>query len=452
LSFGQGALELTASVDGWLDHSLRGGTCPPRGAPFQALPSLAPTTWRCRWLLQHAGAVHADGAVVADARGVLAVASGGQASRLVHAARGPVIDVDGALAPGLVVAHGHLELAHLAGRVPGARGFVPWIGALLSERARASRSELVTAARRAAETLVARGVTTLADIDSLGVVEEALVASPLRVVLYREVLDGARPERAQAALAALDAALMGTPVGYGERLRGLSPHAPHTVSRALLRGLGARRRALPVQVHWSETPDEVEWLAAGTGPFAPLLGPSPRITGLQALAAAGLLDGASLVHGNHPLVGEPELVARAGASIVHCPGTHRFFGRDPFPWAQYRRAGVNLALGTDSLASNDRLDPLGELAVARQALPEVEPAELYDAATRGAARALGLGGRVGEITVGASADLVAYALLDGAAPGGQQPAAALFDAFTAGGVDVESVWIGATLAECVASD
>jgi cytosine/adenosine deaminase-related metal-dependent hydrolase len=423
---------------------------PPGRSP--TLTSPAPTTWRCRWLVQHAGAVHADGAVVADARGVLAIASGGQASRVVHEARGPIVEVDGVLAPGFVVAHGHLELAHLVGRVPGAAGFVPWIGALMGERARAARAELVAAARSAAADLVARGVTTLADIDSLGLVEEALTASPLRVVLYREVLDGARPERAQAALAALDRALAGTLAGRGERLRGLSPHAPHTVSRALLRGLGARRRSLPVQVHWSETPAEVEWLAAGTGPFAPLLGPSPRITGLQALAAAGLLDGASLVHGNHPGAGEPDLVARAGASVVHCPGTHRFFRRAPFPWAQYQRAGVTLALGTDSLASNDRLDPLGELAIARQDLPEVGPGELFEAATRGAARALGLGGRVGEIAIGAPADFVAYALLDGAAPRVPRPAARILDALTAAGVRVEAVWISATLAAGAASD
>src|SRR5688572_195040 len=79
------------------------------------MTALAPSTWRSRWLVRHSGAIHADGAVVADARGVLAVAWGGEAARLVREARGPVIDIDGLLAPGLVVAHGHLELAHFAG-------------------------------------------------------------------------------------------------------------------------------------------------------------------------------------------------------------------------------------------------------------------------------------------------------------------------------------------------
>ena len=69
----------------------------------------------------------------------------------------------------------------------------------------------------------------------------------------------------------------------------------------------------------------------------------------------------TLVHGNHPARGEPARIAASGAVLVHCPGTHAYFDREPFPWSRYRRAGVSLALGTDSLASNDELDMFREM-------------------------------------------------------------------------------------------
>ncbi len=400
----------------------------------------ATVTLRASALVRPDGVVAADGLVTAKGGELVEVAWGGAAARAWGAARGVRHSLDGVLAPGFVIAHGHLELAALADRVPGDGGFVPWIGKLLAARAATPREALADAARQAAAGLLARGATTLADIDSLGLVEAALATSPQRVLLLREVLDGAVSARAAAALAGLPRAAQ---PAAGERSLGLSPHAPHTVSRTLLRALGARRAGRAVQVHWAETPEECAWLADGSGPFAPLLGPSPRTSGLELLAAAGLLDGASLVHGNHPAPGEEELVARAGASVVHCPGTHRFFARPPFPWERYRAAGVPVALGTDSLASNRSLDPLRELALAREAFPWLPLAELYAAATQTAARALGLGGRVGQLAVGAAADCVEFAAT---AP------AAFFDRVTGPGLGITRVWIGGTLAHGPASD
>lgn len=414
-------------------------------------------TLASRWIAPTAEAAFADGACVVVEGRLVAVAHGGEARRLVAAARGAVVEVDGVIAPGLVNAHVHLDLSALAGRVPAPaddpRGpFVAWIGALLRERAAASREVLLAAAADAARGLLVSGTTAVGDIDTLGLSAEALAASPLRAVLFREVLDGARPERAARALDDLEVALAAPLSGAGPRARGLSPHAPHTVSRELLRALGVRRLGLPVQVHWAETVEEVDWLTAGTGPFAHLLGPSPRTDGLALLDAAGLLAGASLVHGNHPAPGEPEALARAGASVVHCPGTHAFFARAPFPWERYAAAGVTLALGTDSRASNGPLDLRAELAAARRALPGIRPGALWHAATAGGARALGLDAEVGVLAPGLAADVVEFDVAPDGAASGRRLSESMFDTLTRGDGLVTRVWCSGRLAVDRASD
>jgi cytosine/adenosine deaminase-related metal-dependent hydrolase len=116
----------------------------------------------------------------------------------------------------------------------------------------------------------------------------------------------------------------------------------------------------------------------------------------------------SLVHGNFPARGEAERIAAAGAVVVHCPGSHAWFEREPFPLEHYRRRGVVLALGTDSLASNEALDLRREMALLRRAHPHLRPEFVWDMATRNGARALGAAGRIGELIPGSAADICAF--------------------------------------------
>jgi cytosine/adenosine deaminase-related metal-dependent hydrolase len=138
--------------------------------------------------------------------------------------------------------------------------------------------------------------------------------------------------------------------------------------------------------------------------------PSPRRAGLELLEAAGLLTRrTALVHGNCPRAGEPGLLARRSVTLVHCPGTHAFFRRPPFPLERYRAARVSLALGTDSLASNEALDLRREMALARASFRGLDPAEIFAMATEGGARALAQP-CLGHLRPGAAADLAAWRL------------------------------------------
>jgi len=343
------------------------------------------------------------------------------------------------LGPGLLDAHVHLDLSALHGKVPARGGFVAWLRRVVRARRELSVAEVRAGARAASRELLRGGTTALGDIDASGVVGRMSVGPGPRRIVYREILDAGSPERTASALAHVRRPLAVRPL----LVEGLSPHAPYTTSSELLRGAGslARRRRLPLSIHWAETAEEQAWMERGTGPFARILSHSPRTPGLELLARAGLLGRrTSLVHGNFPGRGDPERLATVGVTLVHCPGTHAFFARPPFPLQRYRRAGVPLALGTDSAASNAGLDMRREMALLRRAFPGLDPREVYAMATLGAARALGLAGRAGCIRRGAPGDLVAWGLDAGGARG-VRPQLAALEQITAGSPPAVRVWV-----------
>ncbi len=337
------------------------------------------------------------------------------------------------LAPGLVNAHAHLDLSHLGGEIEPPSGMLPWVREVIEKRMAASPQLALEAALRGQARMLATGTTLVGDVDAGDTLTlEQRRAGPRSVVL-REALDAGSPERRSEVLRRLDRALP----SHRLHVEGLSPHAPHTVSEELLAALSdmAKQRSAPVQVHWSESEEECLWCLTGQGPFSELLGPSSGRSGLERLRRAGLLGPrTSLVHGNHPARGEAQELGSSGASLVHCPGSHQYFGRGSFPLDDYREAGVGLALGTDSLASNGDLDLRREMSLLRSSHPGLAPLEVWRAATVGGAQALGLAGRAGEFRTGAWADMVTYADLP-------QSPETLLEALTADLPSVEGVWI-----------
>ncbi|MEO6709852.1 MAG: amidohydrolase family protein [Planctomycetota bacterium] len=386
---------------------------------------------RGTWLAP--GAIHVRGGVIA------AIASPGDLRELRGRAGVEWIELDGcALIPGLVNAHAHLELTGLAGSLSPGRDFGAWVRAILVLRSKQTPADLEGAARAGARRCIEGGATSVGDFDATGAAERALrpTAESVgpRLVLFRELLDardGARTERELARIA-------GPLVRSGLLRTALAPHAPHTVSAALLGAISAaaRSQTLAVAIHWAETKEEGEWLESGGGPFAALLGESPRRSGLELLEDAGLLnERIALVHGNCARPEEIARVARAGATLVHCPGTHAFFERAPFDLRAWHAAGVPVALGTDSMASNSALDMRLELSRLCSSQPWLDPRDAWDMATMHGGRALGLSGLVGELCAGAHADLLAVRAPES---DGQR----CFERLAHGDFDVQQAWVG----------
>ncbi|MFN2646529.1 MAG: TRZ/ATZ family hydrolase [Burkholderiales bacterium] len=189
----------------------------------------------------------------------------------------------------------------------------------------------------------------------------------------------------------------------------LAPHAPYTVSDASFKQVAvlAAELDLPVHVHVHETAHEVERSREEFG-----------VRPLERLRAMKLLSPNLIaVHAVHLNDSDIELLALHGCSVVHCPSSNLKLASGFAPIAKLARAGVNIALGTDGAASNNRLDMFQEMRTAAllakavsgdaQALPA--QASLH-AATLGGARALGLDDRIGSIVPGKSADLTAVAM------------------------------------------
>lgn len=218
----------------------------------------------------------------------------------------------------------------------------------------------------------------------------------------------------------------------------LAPHAPYTVGDEPLRRVAtlARELGLPVHIHVHETADEV---AQGIERH----GCRP----LERLARLGLV-GPELVavHAVHLEPAEIELLARHSASVAHCPHSNLKLGSGIAPVAELLDAGVNIGLGTDGAASNNRLDLLHEahtaamLAKGASRRAEVFPARaVLEAMTLGGARALGMEDRIGSIRPGKQADLVAVDLRAPESRPVFDPISHLI--YTAGREHVAEVWI-----------
>jgi 5-methylthioadenosine/S-adenosylhomocysteine deaminase len=118
------------------------------------------------------------------------------------------------------------------------------------------------------------------------------------------------------------------------------------------------------------------------------------------------------VHCNYLADEDVELLARAQLTPIWCPGSHRYFGHRQHPAARLLSAGVEIALGTDSMASNRGLDMLREVRLAAELLPEVPREAWLRAATLGGAEALGLGAITGSLEGGKAADLQVVTVLN----------------------------------------
>jgi 5-methylthioadenosine/S-adenosylhomocysteine deaminase len=225
----------------------------------------------------------------------------------------------------------------------------------------------------------------------------------------------------------------------GGRLR--YAYAPRFVLSAtfdLLRSVGARARAnhMLVHTHASEQREETDRVRQRFG-----------ASNIQLLANLGLAEtNACLAHCVWPEPHETDVLATGGATVVHCPSCNLKLGSGVAPIANYLEAGVNVALGADGAASNNRLDAWEELRLTallarfRDGPTAVSALEAFEIATLGGARALGLDADIGSIELGKIADLVILDLRGAHAAGPDDVYTQLV--FSAHARDVRTVVVG----------
>lgn len=325
--------------------------------------------------------------------------------------------------PGLINAHVHLafgEARHLAHDAP----FFSWMtgGVLPAVQAAAEDPDAwLRGARASVRELIEGGVTFAADSFLRSIGARVMREAGLGGIFFQEVF-GSLADEDDAYLAeeapkwdGLEERLEGTPFGY-------SPHTPWTCPPGVFRHVVERARSegRRISFHLSESIEEEDFFRRETGPIHAMyadrgilhrwrLGCSPTV----ALDELGVL-GPDLIAAHCVQVDDEDvaILARTGVHVVHCPVSNMKLCEGIAPVTELLEAGVNVALGTDSVASTGRLDLFAEMrafALAQRARTrdarQADARTAFRMATEAAARALDEEERRGRLAPGLSADL-----------------------------------------------
>jgi aminodeoxyfutalosine deaminase len=324
------------------------------------------------------------------------------------------------IVPGFIDCHCHLELSGLAGKI-GLRkgqGLLPWLMKLLIYRLKRKTTQ-ARWVRQGAQQCLAGGTTTVADISANNRSWQTLVREPIRKICFAEVL-GFGP-KAGRAMAGLQERMKDMPDQREGFWKGVSPHAPYSTDESVYReSLAlARRHRWRIMTHLAEDPAELELVRHGRGPWRKVLRAlrlwdgrfKPTGSGPVAWAREiGLLDEKVLLaHVNYADDQDIGLLARGRATVVYCPLAHEYFHHPAHRYRDMRSAGVNVVLGTDSLACNPSLSMLDQMRAVRRA-GGLAAEDVLEMATCRAAESLGLGSLIGTVEHGKLADLAVIAV------------------------------------------
>jgi cytosine/adenosine deaminase-related metal-dependent hydrolase len=375
---------------------------------------------RARVVLPLSGAMIPNGAVCIRNRRIVSVG----AWETLKASGETVLDLgDVILLPGLINSHCHLDYTHMAGSLPPPRKFTDWLKQIVTAKSDWNFEDYKKSWAEGSEMLLRTGTTTVADIEAVPeLLPEVWNITPLRVYSFLEMIGITGRRTADEILE--EALAIARKLRHKTNRAHLSPHAPYSTLPDLLArtALTAQRRSLLVSTHLAESRLEYQMFARARGEMHVWLRRSGRNMsdcgkGSPALhlERCGILGSYVLAaHVNYVGRNDPQLLAKRGVHVVHCPRSHRYFNHQRFPFRRLQKAGVNICLGTDSLASvlkkrheKVELNMFQEMATLASSDAGLYPRTILKAATLNGARALGLEGKAGCLAPGAFADCIA---------------------------------------------
>jgi cytosine/adenosine deaminase-related metal-dependent hydrolase len=319
------------------------------------------------------------------------------------------------LMPGLINAHCHLDYSVMRGAILSNTSFSQWVRRINELKRTLSDDDYLESIRSGFDELLRHGTTSVFNIESFPELMVRMPPPPIRTWWFYEMMDvrnRIHTEDVVAGALSFFEDRAGWTGGFG-----LSPHAPYTTSPDLFRlaRFCCEKYGMPLMTHLAESDEEFEMFRDASGPlhdFLKGLGRKMSDTGAltpvaRLLTENALPDGSLLTHMNFLEEEDWGLLRGKNFSIIHCPCCHEYFERAPFQMERFLREGFNICLGTDSLASNRSLNMFTEMRCAARRHPGVAPERILKMATINPAKAIGMGGRLGEISPGAEADLIA---------------------------------------------
>jgi len=377
--------------------------------------------FRARTLLPVSQPPIENGAVVISGNRISAV---GAWSDLQPHASGNVLDLgEVILLPGLINAHCHLDYTNMAGMLPPPKTFFDWIPLIIAAKSAWDYSDYAHSWLNGARMLARSGTTTVGDIETVpDLLPEVWDATPLRIFSFIE-MTGIHARRDPEELLREAVGKMDS-LSHPRCSASLSPHAPYSTLPELLgpSARAARERGRRLCIHVAESAQEFEmflhargemfnWLLRNERDMSDCgLGSPVRHLARNEILGENLLA----IHVNFLARGDAALLGKHRVHVVHCPRSHNYFGHPPFPRRRLADAGVNVCLGTDSLATtrktgkqNPELSLFEEMRQLASNEPKLPPRQILRMATVNGARALGRAGEIGELSENALADLIA---------------------------------------------
>ena len=342
-----------------------------------------------------------------------------------------VLEWSGALIPGLVNAHTHLQYTSFGevGSAPHA-SYVAWSERFVTEYEGRRTEDWGATARHGVEMALSTGTTCFGDVVTDVEALDTLVATGVSGVAYLELI-GVDQAAWEARVESWVESTLGSASTNDHAGVGLSPHAPYSVDEPVLEAASAKARQLGIRlhIHLAESDSEDSYYRTGTGalaervtlrvgrPWSILAGGGTGLSAAEFAMSCGLLGSDSHVaHGVYLGREGRRLLTEASTYVALCPRSNSTVGIDPPPVAAFLAEESLIAVGTDSLGSTTSLDLLEDVALLRRLAVEggYQRADLdqrlLHAATRGGAAALGLSDRLGSIDVGKRADMAVLAV------------------------------------------
>jgi len=334
---------------------------------------------------------------------------------------------DSILCPALINTHSHLELSPLRWRLSPSRSFVDWVRALIEARGLIRPEEWEPAICQAIKEMQENGIIAVGDVGNLDFIP--LFSSkkdgtwPFSGVFFQELVCPI-PNEAEGEIP-LDAPFVNGKITEPTDILepsfhyAFSAHAPYSVAPSVLKAIKAwdQSHGMPFPIHVAESEEEIEFLQGGHGPLRELLKEKghwplnydlPKASPVRYLETLGLLDRHTVcVHCVQVDRDDISILAKTGAGVCLCPRSNVFLGVGMAPVEELHASGIPLALGTDSLASNDRLSIFAEMASLSKLAPGLSPEAIFRAGTYGGARALGISEELGSLARGKTATFLA---------------------------------------------
>ena len=327
---------------------------------------------------------------------------------------------EGVLAPGFVNVHCHLELSHMKGVADKRMGLIPFLKNIPQYRDTFSEEQKKEARHRAFEEMLANGIVAVGDIANTTYTLDMRAQDKIHFQTFVEALgfNEAAAHRAFGyAEATFNAFAAQQPANKMLR-QSIVPHAPYSVSSTLFRLIDAHQPDAVISIHNQESEEENKFymrkegkvrellhtLGIDDGQFTPTGKPSLE----SYMRRLSPMRSYVLVHNTYSDSYDIDC-ARTYAGETYwclCPNANLYIESRLPDIDNFIREGVNICIGTDSLASNHALCVLSELATIKKHYPQISWETLLHWGTANGARALQMDDMVGTIKPGLKPGIV----------------------------------------------